>query len=132
MEGSAPLDDDCHLFIPFLDNIADQMYGYLKMKKKLYLYLQVFAPFAWVPILFANPSFFLKSGRANENTLYAFYCNYSSEIVLSAIVIGIIFSIYRVFKLTGKIKYVFLFLILLSIPIQYVLYVSAHVQVFGK
>ena len=108
------------------------MYGYLKMKKKLYLYLQVFAPFAWVPILFANPSFFLKSGRANENTLYAFYCNYSSEIVLSAIVIGIIFSIYRVFKLTGKIKYVFLFLILLSIPIQYVLYVSAHVQVFGK
>lgn len=82
--------------------------------------------------LLGSPSFFLKNGRANEDTLYALYCNFSSEVVLGALFIANLFSLFRIFKIQEKMKYLFLVLILISIPIQYVLYIGAHVQVFGK
>lgn len=94
--------------------------------------LLVFAPLLWIPILLSEPSLFLKYGRANETTLYAFYSNHSSEIVLTVILLGFLFSLFQIYKIKSKIKYWFLFAILLSAPIQYVLYIGAHVQAFGK
>lgn len=83
-------------------------------------------------VLLGSPSFFLKNSRANENTLYALYSNFSSEVVLVVLILANLLSLFRIFKIQEKMKYLFLFLILISIPVQYILYVGAHVQVFGK
>lgn len=102
------------------------------LQKNLKSTLLVFLPLLWIPILLAEPSFFLKHGRANETTLYALYCNYASEVVLTAIILGLVFSLFQIYKVQSKFKYVLLMMILLSIPLQYIFYIGAHTQAFGK
>ena len=102
------------------------------MSKKIRSYSLVFVPWIWTAILLINPSFFLKNGRANEDTLYALYCNYSSELVLVIFVLANLFSLFQIFKIQEKIKYFFLLLLVASMPIQYIFYIGANVQVFGK
>lgn len=102
------------------------------MSKKIRSYSLFFVPWIWTAILLINPSFFLKNGRANEDTLYALYCNYSSELVLTISILANLFSLFQIFRIPEKTKYLFLLLLVVSMPVQYILYIAAHVQVFGK
>lgn len=92
----------------------------------------VFLSLLWIPILLSNPYFFLRGKRGNIENLYDFYCNNSSEFFVGIIILGILYSCYRVYKVPGKIKYLFAVLVAISIPIQYLLFIAAEVQVFGK
>jgi hypothetical protein len=102
------------------------------MYSKLRQYALVFLPLLWIPILLSNPYFFLRGKRGNIENLYDFYCNNSSEVFMGIIILGILYSCYRVYKIPGKIKYLFAVFVVISVPIQYLLFIAAEIQVFGK
>ena len=104
------------------------------MTARYYLktFILTFSPMLWMPIVNKYPEVILKQGRGFEKSLYAFYCNYSPFFLMAAIGIGLLFSLYHAFKTESKIKYLYFFLVGVSVPIQAVFYIVANTQVFGK
>ncbi len=92
-----------------------------------------FLPLLWIPVVFNYSTYFFKHKRGSDiYSLYTFHWEYSQEIFLFFLILGLCFSIYKSLKLDSKIKWLIFGLVLLSAPLQYTLYIASSVQALGK